>query len=305
MRQIKLALTFTDEKGETRQQTETVETPYAPDESGEHRVMHNLLAELKVAVSEQPVPKHNATAQAWLNFPNKPADMSQYFDIENSQAMWFELTNLIMGAEADLNLALMFKALEPAKEPSFGDDIAIGDLYYLHSRKMDLLNQSVYALIKVQDLVFRLLHESLGGDLVDTNRPDWETTQLRRDKIEKGLEAKRASGVLSQTTFDAVTQALAIPKSAPNAQTSRDYRNRMTHHVRPSVDYAMFFSSLESRKGQEFTDSQGRVVRRVFNLLAKPPVDYQFADLYAAFSDYLDAVVAMLQALSQIDILRR
>jgi hypothetical protein len=199
----------------------------------------------------------------------------------------------------------MFKALEPAKEPPFGDDVAIGDLYYLHSRKMDLLNQSVYALIKVQDLVFRLLHESLGGDLVDTTRPDWETTQMRRDKIEKGVEAKRAGGAFSQATFDAITQALAIPKNAANAQTSRDYRNRFTHHVRPSVDYAMFFSSLESRKGQEFTDSEGKVVRTIFNLMTKPAVDYQFADLYAAFSDYLDAVVAMLQALTRIDILWR
>jgi hypothetical protein len=57
---------------------------------------------------------------------------------------------------------------------------------------------------------------------------DWETTQLRRDRVEKGLEAKRASGALSQATFDAITQALAIPKNAPNAQTSRGYTNRMT-----------------------------------------------------------------------------
>jgi hypothetical protein len=29
----------------------------------------------------------------------------------------------------------------------------------------------------VQDLVNRLLHESLGGDLVDATKPDWEQTQ--------------------------------------------------------------------------------------------------------------------------------
>jgi hypothetical protein len=237
--------------------------------------------------------------------PNKPADISQYFDIENSQALWFELTNLIMGAEADLHLAHMFKALEPPKEPSFGDDIANGDLYYLHSRKMDLLNLSVYALIKVEDLIFRLFHESLGGNLVDTTRPDWEVSQLRRDKIEKGLESKRASGALSQTAFDAITHALTIPRNAANAHISRDYRNRMTHHVRPSVDYAMFFSPLESRKGQEFTDAHGKVIRKVFNIPATRPVNYQFANLYAAFSDYLDASVAMLQALTCIDILWR
>jgi hypothetical protein len=170
---------------------------------------------------------------------------------------------------------------------------------------MDLLNQSVYALIKVQDLVYRLLHESLGGDLVDTSTPDWENTQLRREIVEKGLEAKRSSGLLSQANCGAITRALAIPAKAPNAQTSRAYRNRMTHHIRPSVDYPMFFSSMESRKAQEFRNAQGKIIRRVFSLSARPPVDYRFGDLYTAFSDYLDAVVAMLQTLSQIDILRR
>jgi hypothetical protein len=305
MRQIKLALTFTDEKGETREETNTIESSYAATPADEHRLAHIVSAELSVAVGEQPVPKHNATAQAWLNFPNQPAGLEQFFDIQNSQAMWLELTSLIMGAEADLNLAQTFKLLEPPQEPSFKDEIAINNLYYVHSRKMDLLNQSVYALIKVQDLVFRLLHESLGGDLVDTSKPDWETTQLRYPQVKKGLEAKRSGGALLQAKFDAITQALAIPENAPNAQTSRAYRNRMTHHIRPSVDYPMFFSSLESRKGQEVRDAQGKVVRRVFTVRARPPLDYRFGDLYAAFSDYLDAVVAMLQALSQIDILRR
>ncbi len=305
MRQIELTITFTDEGGAVRRETQSVETAYAPDQEGEHRVAHILLAELRVAVGDQPVPKHNATAQAWLNFPNQPAGLEQFFDIQNSQAMWLEVANLIMGAEADLNLAQTFKLLEPPQEPSFDDEIAINDLYYVHNRKMDLLNQSVYALIKVLDLVFRLLHESLGGDLVDTSKPDWETTQLRRDIVEKGREAKRAGGKRSQAKFDAIIQAPAIPKNAPNAQTSRAYRNRMTHHIRPSVDYPMFFSSLESRKGQEFRNAQGKVIRRVFTMSARRSVDYRFGDLYAAFSDYLDAVVAMLQSLSQIDILRR
>jgi len=39
---------------------------------------------------------------------------------------------------------------------------------------MSLLNQAVQDLIKVQDLVNRLLHESLGGNLVDTAKDDWE-----------------------------------------------------------------------------------------------------------------------------------
>jgi hypothetical protein len=58
-------------------------------------------------------------------------------------------------------------------------------------RKMNLLNQVVYALVKVQDMIYRLLHESLGGDLVDTSKPDWEESQLRRTPILKGLDAQR------------------------------------------------------------------------------------------------------------------
>jgi hypothetical protein len=41
-----------------------------------------------------------------------------------------------MGTEGDLILAVAFKALEPAQEPSFDDNAAINDLYYVHDRKM-------------------------------------------------------------------------------------------------------------------------------------------------------------------------
>ena len=110
-------------------------------------------------VGEQGALKHNAAAQEWLEFPGCPTGIEQYFDIRNSQAVWLELTNLIMGAEADLALALAYKALEPSQEPPFGDDLAINDLYYIHNRKMTLLNQSVQDVVRVQDLVNRLLHE--------------------------------------------------------------------------------------------------------------------------------------------------
>jgi len=149
-----------------------------------------------------------------------------------------------MGAEADLTLAQTLKALEPPSEPPFSDTTAINDLHYVHDRKMNLLNQSVHAVIKVQDLVNRLLHESLGGDLVDTSKPNWERAQLLRCNVEKGLKAKLAAGLISQPDFDAVTQALAIPENTPKGQTALAYRRRLEHHIRPSVDYSMFFSAL-------------------------------------------------------------
>lgn len=304
MRRIELIITFTDENGAMRRESQTFETSYAPDHGGEHRIAHMLFAELKVSVEEQPVPKHNATALEWLNPRDQPAGLERFFDIQNSKELWRELASLIMGAEGDLYRARMFKSLEPLLEPSFDDNVAINDLYYLHDRKMNLLNESVYALIKVQELVYRLLHESLGDDLFDTSKANWETTQLKPDKVEKGLEAKRASGQLSQAEFDAITQALALPTSTSKAQITRDYRNRLTHHIRPSVDYPMFFSALESRVGEELKSPQGRVIGEVHTLRNRPRVQYKFEDLHAAFSEYLDAVVAMLHTLNQIDILR-
>jgi hypothetical protein len=305
MRRITLTVSFTDENGATREEAKTIESSYDATLTDEHRLAHIVGAELSVAVGEQRQPKHNVTALKWLEFPNRPSPIQDYFDVENSQAMWTELAHLVMGAEAYLMLAEAFKALEPPREPSFEDEAAINDLYYVHDRKMNLLNQAVYALIKVQDMIYRLLHESLGGDLVDISNPDWEESQLRRTPILKGLEAKRVSRELAQADFDAIMRALDIPRSAPKSVIARTYRNRLTHHVRPSVDYAMFFSNIQSREGEEIKNAQGKVVGRVHHILARPKVQYTFAELHASFSEYLDAVVLMLGDLSQLAILRR
>jgi hypothetical protein len=43
----------------------------------------------------------------------------------------------------------------------------------------------------------------------------------------------------------------------------------------------------------------------VQHMYSKPPVEYRFQDLHAAFSRYLDAIALMLEKLSKIEILRR
>jgi|SRR5579883_590948 len=305
MTKVELTINFTDDGGATRSETRSFNSDFPADLAGEHRVAHNLISDLNVSVGPQSPPKHNQTAQQWLKFPNRPTRMGQYFDVRNSQAMWIELANLVMGLEADLVLARAYKALEPAQEPSIDDENALNDLYYVHDRKLTLLNQAVHALIKVQDLVNRLLHESLGGDLVDTSDPDWESDELKRKNVLKGLRVKLTAGQLSQADYDAITDALNIPKNTPKGELARTYRNRLAHHVRPTVDYSMFFASLESRVGQEIKDAQGNVIGRRFPLLSKPPAEYRFKELVEAFSEYLDAVVAMLEKLSALSILRR
>ena len=43
------------------------------------------------------------------------------------------------------------------------------------------------------------------------------------------------------------------------------------HHPKPSVDYAMFFSYLESREGEILTDANGNVKGRRFSILRAHP----------------------------------
>jgi len=302
---IEVKITFTDDNGTQWEECFDVKSSQATDCSEVHRLAHILATDLKAMAGETAVPKHNATAWGWLKFPGRPVSFEQYFDVLNSQAVWRELATLIMGAEADLSRAKAYKDLEPCEEPPFEDDVAINDLYYIHDRKMSLMNQSVQDLIKVQDLVNRLLHESLGGDLVDANIPNWEKKQLTRENIEKRLKAKYAAGTISQTEFDGIVQALAIPNNNPGANIAVDYRNRLMHHMRPSVDYSMFFSSIESRIGTEVKDDQGKIIAKQHLLLARQPVRYSFHELAESCSKYLDSVVAMLDSLSKIELLRR
>jgi hypothetical protein len=305
MSRIELSVTFSDPDGTKRADSQEVQTSYTPDPAAEQRISRILFAELEVMTGPQSAPKYNAIARRWTDFPRQPASFSEYFDIQNSQAVWFELTNLIMGVEGHLVSAKAYKALEPSQEPSFDDDAALNELFYIHGRKISLLDQAVHDLIKVQDLVDRLLHESLGGDLVDITKPDWERTQLTRKNVTKGITSKLSAGMLSQPDFDEINNALEIPKLAPKAKIALAYRNRLAHHIRPSVDYATFYSAIQSRADAEVKDAQGKRTGFQIAIKASPPVEYRFEDLHAAFSEYLAAIVAMLDKLSKVDILRR
>ena len=114
MRQVEITLTFVDEDGKTRPYTLHLETPRGGSAEGEARVAHHLFSELRVALRDQPEPKHNVTAGKWLEFPDtrRKFDITDYFDVRNSQSLWLELSNLVRGIEYDLEMAHAFKELE-------------------------------------------------------------------------------------------------------------------------------------------------------------------------------------------------
>lgn len=188
--------------------------------------------------------KHNATARAWLEFPSAADEFAAFDDIYNSQELWRELCNLVLSVEHDLADAKGYKDLEPAISPKSGDDEAVESLYHLHRRKMEHFNRAVYKLIKVQDLVNRLLHEALGGNLVATDLPTWEKNTLTRKNIAKELDRKAANKQLEEGVRNAIVDALALPTLVPHHNITNEYRNRLTHHITPSVDYSMFYASF-------------------------------------------------------------
>jgi hypothetical protein len=140
---------------------------------------------------------------------------------------------------------------------------------------------------------------------VDTSKPGWEEDNLKRVTVLKGLDRKRTMAELSSADFIAISNALQLAKNTQKRDLAKSYRNRLMHHVRPSVDYAMFYAYVNSRLGTEIRDQQGNVIGRRHTVLRRPPVQYRFEELLAAFKKYLTSVVAMLQALSEIELLRR
>jgi hypothetical protein len=114
---IELTFTFTDSDGPTRSEKRVAETTESADPGGEHRLVHAHFSDLSVTIADHATPKHNATARKWLDFPKRPTGIHQYFDVRNSQTLWLELSNLILGVEGDLILAQAYKALEAWQEP--------------------------------------------------------------------------------------------------------------------------------------------------------------------------------------------
>ena len=187
MKTCTVTLLFADEAGDRREHTATVRVGRDSSPVGEARLFEELLGILKVSTHPRPPLRHNAVARKWLEFPKVSYDFTvEIFDnIRNTQELWLELCNLILSVEHDLHDAESFKALEPSQQPSFEDDEALERLHMLHRQKMDHLNRGVYGLIKVQDLVNRLLHEAFAGRLVRTDHPEWEKRFLTRGKYQQ------------------------------------------------------------------------------------------------------------------------
>ena len=168
---------------------------------------------------------------------------------------------------------------------------------------MYMLNLAVFQLAKIQDLAARLLQESFSGELiaVDYKDDEWDR-KITMGNAKQGLAALVQKGKLTTQEQQIILDALAIPSKSPHEGTVINYRNRMTHRVRPSVDYPELFSDFQDRAGQLFIDpATGKEKGKMHPITGgKSKPRFLFADLYVALSDYMGYVANMLEALKAI-----
>jgi hypothetical protein len=212
--------------------------PNSTDQDKEN-LYRELFAELRKAVSFRDyldaLPKVNKLWESSSNRATKPlADPSALMDMFNVPAIWLEISNTFADIRFVLARAKAYKALEPPQtKPSTSPLCA-----YLHFEKTYKLNLAVFQLVKVQDLVVRLLQEAFSGKLiaVDYESEDWERDLLLAD-ARAGLKTLANNGELTVADHQSIITALNYPSGSVHNKTVVDYRNRLAHGIRPSVDY--------------------------------------------------------------------
>src|SRR5207253_10943211 len=88
--------------------------------------------------------------------PARPSGPMAFLDLLNVPAFWLEISNTFTDLRFVLAQAKGYKDMEPLNSSPVSDQLCA----YLHFQKMYMLNLAVFQLVKIQDLVVRLLQES-------------------------------------------------------------------------------------------------------------------------------------------------
>jgi hypothetical protein len=270
-------------------------------DEGRENLAREMFAELRKAISFVDHMHALPHVEDLLQSPSsgdRRSDPMAFIDLMNVPGLWLEISNTFTDLRYVLAQAKAYKDLEPPNSTPVSDSLCA----HLHFEKVYRLNLAVFQLVKIQDLVVRLLQESFSGKLisVDYDEEGWER-DLRLADAKKGLKALMEGGELLRLDYDAILEALAEPSKSRYRRTVVSYRNRVAHGIRPSIDYPELYTELENRAGQVLRDSSGKERGRIYSMRggrSKP--DFLFADLYRALSDYMGYIAAMLNSLKKI-----
>jgi hypothetical protein len=298
---IKSRLEFLRDGEPVRDFHETVEIANPATEEGEENLAIELDVELRMAIAYSSHLDLLPQVTGLFDAANREVNIFEAQDVYNTDALWLEIENTFRDVRFLLAQSKAYKDLKPPGTIRTMDRRSFQRLYYAHREKMYRFDFAVIRLIKIQDLVLRLLHENSGGALVEVNYDDdsWEEA-LRFRTVKAALRQRAKNGLLAQSKCNAIISALESPSSSSRELIIR-YRNRMKHGLRPSVDYPEFFPQVDQRKGQPILDQSRKEKGRGFSLISvqKDP-EFTFEKLYSEAVRYMDAVVVMLNDLKVI-----
>ena len=98
--------------------------------------------------------------------PIKFGGRTLFFNAVNTQNLWLEISNTVADIRFLLAQARAYKSVEPSESET---DESKGLKYYAHFSKMRHLNLAVLGMVKIQDLVVRLLFENVFPPLPGDN----------------------------------------------------------------------------------------------------------------------------------------
>lgn len=296
---IKIRLEFQSEAGQSRSFSDSLSHERDASDEGKENLAREIFAELRKAIvlaeHANKLPDVDDLLEQSGYVRNDPMG---FVDIFNVPGMWLEISNTYTDLRYVLAQAKAYKDLEPLNTTPLSDALCA----FLHFEKMYKLNLAVFQLVKIQDLVVRLLHECFSGSLipVDCDDEDWEQKLTLRD-AKKGLKALSDKGELAHQEYKAIVEALEYPSKSSHRTTVLEYRNRLTHRIRPSVDYPELYTDLQDRAGKVIRDASGRERARTYSIGGgRATPEFLFSDLYTAISDYMGHIAGMLKTLKHI-----
>ena len=267
---------------------------------GKEALAREIFAELRKAVNladyNKSLPETDDLMVAGTSGPRTGA--MAFLDMMNVPALWLEIHNTFLGLRYLLGQARAYKDLEPAGTTPISDSLCA----YLHFEKMRNLNLAMFQIVKIQDLVVRLLHEAFSGRLIDVDYDEegWER-DLRLMDAKKGLKKLLDSGELRQTEHDEIMDALNVPAKSSKRSTVVKYRNRLAHGILASVDYPEIFTHVQDRAGEVMRDASGKEKGRRYSItVGRSKPEFTSPELYAALVDYMSHIAEMLNALRRI-----
>ena len=174
--------------------------------------------------------------------------------------------------------------------------------YGLHFDKMELFYLAVFELARIEDLVVRLVLEFFGDDLMAVDRTDkrWEK-KLDWDKMKDALNKRGHPDknphprleAMQDDTYEAMMTLVRSYRSKGEVMTLKDFRDKRTHRVTPSVDYPELGAVISEAK----TFSDHIVIP--YGAARKKP-EYEFLKLYEDSKVAYKHLLAMLSGLSKI-----